>query len=167
MMSTTVPDYKRQALEKRLAQLLEEHQAANDQLGRTLGAADTLKLKRQIEALDSEIEQVDRELKELQSAADRPGVSIPASTGEYDLAAVRELLLRAFTAADLRRLFLYTAHPELRLLGQEFAEGDGLARMVDKAIEQCVTKDLLADLLREVQRANPRMYARFESRLGA
>jgi len=157
-----IADYKRPVLERRLAQLLEEHQAASDQLGRTLGAVETIKLKRQIEALESEIEQVDRQLKELESA---PGPSAPApqtATRQYNPAAVRDLLLKAFTAADFRRLFLYTSHPDLRSLVQEFGSGDGLAKMVDTAIEQCATRDLLPDLLREVQKANPRMYARHE-----
>jgi hypothetical protein len=160
-----IADYKRRALEKRLAQLLEEHQAATEQLGRTLAAVDTIRLKRQVEALESEIEEVNRELKGQSSAAGSPAVSPPASAGAYDLAAVRDLLLQAFTAADFRRLFLYTGHPDLRSLVQEFGDGEGLATMVDRAIEYCVTRDLLLDLLREVQGANPRMYGRYEPRL--
>ena len=67
--------------------------------------------------------------------------------------------------ADCRRLFLYTAHPDPWSLVQEFGDGDGLAKMVDTAIEQCTTKDLLPDLPREIEKANPRMYARYESQL--
>ena len=160
-----VADYKRRALEQRLAQLLEEHRAANDQLGRTLSDVERIRLKRQIEALESEIDEVDQELKGPQSRADLASISPPASTGEYDLAVVRDLLLRAFTAADFRRLFLYTSHPDLGLLTHEFGEGEGLASMVDTVIEQCKTKDLLPDLLHEVRGANPWMYARYEPRL--
>ena len=38
--------------------------------------------------------------------------------------------------------------------------------MVEKAIIYCDKRNLLAALLAEVERANPRQYARFESRLG-
>jgi hypothetical protein len=82
---------------------------------------------------------------------------------DSDLADVRDLLLAAFTDADLRRLFVYTMHTELQPLAQEFSEGDGLAAMVDKTIQFCQTRDLLPDLLREVKRARPRHYARYES----
>ena len=84
----------------------------------------------------------------------------------YGPAAVRDLLLAAFAAEDLRRLFLYTANAELRPLTGEFGPSDGLADMVDRVIAFCRTRALFPDLLREVQRANPRQYAQFASRLG-
>jgi hypothetical protein len=80
---------------------------------------------------------------------------------------VRELLLAAFTAADLRRLFFYTSQRELRPVVEELSPNDGLAAMADKAIEFCLARDLLPTLLREVERANPRRYATFASRLRA
>jgi hypothetical protein len=82
-----------------------------------------------------------------------------------DLSAVRDLLLDAFAAADLRRLVLYTGNAELRRLGQEFADGDGLTAMVEKAIRFCQARQLLPDLLREVERENPRQYRRYAHRL--
>ena len=102
-----------------------------------------------------------------------PAPSAPAPAGSPgssslpgpDLSAVRDLLLDAFTAADLRRLVLYTGNAELRPLGQEFADGDGLAAMVEKAIRFCQARDLLPDLLREVERENPRQYRRYAHRL--
>jgi hypothetical protein len=98
-------------------------------------------------------------------ARGRPQPLAPSDTRDYDLAAVRDLLLAAFSAPDLRRLFLYTANAELRPLAQQFSPSDGLADMVDRVTEFCHTRDLLADLLAEVQRANPRQYARFAPRL--
>lgn len=89
----------------------------------------------------------------------------PSSIPSPRPAAVRDLLLAAFTADDLRRLFLYTENPDLRPLSAEFASSDGLVDMVDKAVEYCDTRALLPDLLREVQRANPRQYARFAQSL--
>jgi hypothetical protein len=90
----------------------------------------------------------------------------PSTGGGPDLQVVRDLLLAAFTADDLRRLFLYTANAELRPLTREFSPRDGLAAMADKAIEFCQVRDLLPELLAEVQRANPRQYARFAPGLG-
>jgi hypothetical protein len=83
-----------------------------------------------------------------------------------DLAVVRDLLLAAFTVPDLRRLFLYTTDAELRPLLKAFSPNDGLATMADRAIEYCQIRNLLPNLLCEVQRANPRQYARFAEWLG-
>jgi hypothetical protein len=94
-----------------------------------------------------------------------PQPPTPSDTRSYDLAALRDLLLAAFAAPDLRRLFLYTANTELRPLAQEFSPSDGLVAMVDRVIEFCQTRDLVPDLLQEVQRANPRQYAHFAPRL--
>jgi hypothetical protein len=98
-------------------------------------------------------------------AAERDGYE-PATGRGPDLQVVRDLLLAAFTASDFRRLFLYATHAELRPLTQEFSPSDGLAAMAGKAIEFCQVRDLLPELLAEVQRANPRQYARFAGRLG-
>jgi hypothetical protein len=61
---------------------------------------------------------------------------------------------------------LYTSNPDLRPVKAEFGSSDGLTAMIDKTITYCQTRDLLTALLAEVQRANPRQYARFESQLG-
>jgi hypothetical protein len=160
-----ISGYKRRALERRLAQLLEEHEAATDQLGRTLAAVDTLRLKRQVEALEREIEEVNSELEGQPRSAGSAAVPPPASAATYNLATVRDLLLHAFTAADLRRLLFYTMQADLRPLVQEFGEGEGLAKMVDRAIEYCVARDLLPVLLREIEEARPRVYRHYVSRL--
>jgi hypothetical protein len=85
----------------------------------------------------------------------------------YDLAAVRDLLLEAFTAVDLRRLFEYSERPELRPVVREFGAGDGLTDVADKAIAFCRTRDLLPELLAEVARLRPRPYARYRERVGS
>ena len=90
-----------------------------------------------------------------------------AGTGGYDLAVVRTLLLAAFTGPELNRLFLYAHHPGLRPVIQEFSEADGPAARVDKGIAYCLAHGSLPDLLREVERANPRQYARYAARLRA
>jgi hypothetical protein len=99
-------------------------------------------------------------------AGDIPRESAAAAdAGGQVPAAVRDLLLAAFTAEDLRRLFLYTSNADLHPLLQAFSPSDGLAAMVDKTITFCQTRDLLPDLLREVEGANPRQYAHFAQRL--
>ena len=93
-----------------------------------------------------------------------PGPGAETAQG-YDLAAVRDLLLAAFTAEELRSLFLYTSSAGLRPLTREFSPTDGMAAMVDRVIEFCLTRALLPELLHEVEQANPDQYAQFESRL--
>ena len=56
---------KRKALERRLADLSVEYEAANGQLSYTQAAVDRLRIQRQLEALETEIGQVDAELKTL------------------------------------------------------------------------------------------------------
>jgi hypothetical protein len=96
-----------------------------------------------------------------------PPPAAPPDTGGYNLAAVRDLLPAAFTAPDLRRLFLYTANDDLRPLTQLFSPNDGLAAMVERTIEFCLTRNLLPILLQEVERANPRQYAQHAHQLRA
>jgi hypothetical protein len=87
---------------------------------------------------------------------------VSSSTPAVSAAVVRELLLAAFTTDDLRRLFVYTSNAALRPVVNEFSPNDGPASLADKAIIYCQKRDLLPALLREVQKANPRQYARFE-----
>ena len=101
-----------------------------------------------------------------QGAGAEPAASHgPEAAQGYDLAAVRGLLLAAFGAEELRRLFLYTSSAGLRPLTREFGPSDGLVTMVDRVIRFCLTRALFPDLLREVRQANPGQYARFEPRL--
>lgn len=86
-------------------------------------------------------------------------------TQAYDLAVVRDLLLAAFTADDLRRVILYTSLPALKPLIHQFSAGDGLAAMVEKTTTFCHKQDCIDDLLTEVKTANSRQFSRFESRL--
>jgi tetratricopeptide (TPR) repeat protein/MoxR-like ATPase len=81
----------------------------------------------------------------------------------YDLAAIRELLLAAFTPEELRR-FLQD-RSDLRPILNRIGPSDGLQDMVDEVIEYCEQQLLIDDLLREVRDDNPRQYERFEPRL--
>ena len=61
--SPTMRALKRKTLEKRLAELSAEYEAANGQLGYALAAVDRVRIQRQVEALEAEISKVDAELK--------------------------------------------------------------------------------------------------------
>ncbi|MFX0196429.1 MAG: trypsin-like peptidase domain-containing protein [Candidatus Hodarchaeota archaeon] len=60
-------DAKRETLEKRLANLVEEYQAASDQLGRTRDDVDRIRIERQIKELERKMKDVDSELGSLPS----------------------------------------------------------------------------------------------------
>ena len=61
-MSYSLPEYKRSALERRRADLIEEFDAINAQLGRTLSDVDRLKLEREQRHLGEQIEEIDQQL---------------------------------------------------------------------------------------------------------
>ena len=83
----------------------------------------------------------------------------------YNLRAVHDLLVKAYKAEDLRRLFLYSDNVELRPLRDEVTDADGLEQMVEKAIRYCEPRALLADLLGEVEKGRPKVFARFAGKL--
>jgi hypothetical protein len=53
-------------LQRRLDDLLADHEAANNQLSNALGEVERNRLRRQVEALEQEIAQVEQQLQELQ-----------------------------------------------------------------------------------------------------
>ena len=61
-MTEPLSDYKRRALEQQRKALLEEYEAANEQLAQMLSAADQTKIKRQIADLEEKIQEVERQL---------------------------------------------------------------------------------------------------------
>ena len=77
----------------------------------------------------------------------------------YNTAAIRQLLLAAFTAEDLRR-FCYD-RPTFRPVVSRFGPGHGLDDMVDELITYCENYLLFPELLAELKQHNPRQYARF------
>lgn len=89
----------------------------------------------------------------------------PPEAEGYDLRVVRELLLAGFSVKDLSRMIHDSTHRQLRQLINEFSPDDGLADRVDKTLEYCEDKALVAVLLAEVERENPGQYKRFEPRL--
>jgi N-acetylmuramoyl-L-alanine amidase len=61
-VSNPVPNYKRKALEKRRAALIEDYEAASAQLDRALADVDRLRLQRQADDLERQIQAIDDEL---------------------------------------------------------------------------------------------------------
>jgi hypothetical protein len=78
------------------------------------------------------------------------------------IAAIRDLLEAAFTVQTLNR-FCWD-HQAFRPIRKQFSPGHGLADIVDLVIEYCETSLLWDELLAGVKEANPRQYARFETR---
>jgi Sulfatase-modifying factor enzyme 1 len=84
-------------------------------------------------------------------------------TTSYNIAAVRQLLMAAFTVEDLRRFC--EDRPTLRPIIARFGPEQGLDDLVDEVIVYCRTHLLWDELLVEVQKENPLQYARFEPML--
>lgn len=61
-MSNSLPDFKKRALEKRLESLLEEYRTVNAQIDSELTVGNRLRLQRQAEALEQDIERVRQDL---------------------------------------------------------------------------------------------------------
>jgi hypothetical protein len=84
---------------------------------------------------------------------------------DYNLRAIRELILAAFTAEELRALVAYDE--ELGPLRHEFSPGDAIIDMADKSIDYCLRFVLMEHFLSLVEAERPAQYARFEGRLRA
>lgn len=79
---------------------------------------------------------------------------------KYNLSAIRDLLLGAFSAEELKALFYYSENPDLRDVVHQFMPSASLLAWVQKAVGYCERRDLLDALLAEVKSANPRVYAK-------
>ena len=82
---------------------------------------------------------------------------------EYNLRAIRELLLAAFSAEELRALIVYDE--KLGPLQHEFSPSDAIIDMADKTIDYCQRFLLMEYFLELVEEERQRQYARFEGRL--
>ena len=78
---------------------------------------------------------------------------------EYNMAAIRQLLLAAFPPEELRR-FCYD-RPDFRPVVRRFSPRHSLEDMADALITYCDTYLLFPELLAELKQQNPRQYARF------
>ena len=82
---------------------------------------------------------------------------------DHNLRAIRELILTAFSAEELRALVAYDE--ELGPLRHEFSPSDAIIDMADKTIDYCFRFVLMEYFLSLVREERPRQYARFEGRL--
>ena len=85
----------------------------------------------------------------------------------YDVRAIRELLLEAFTAEEFQDLLYFAKTPDLKKVADKFAPGDSYPSMVRKAVRYCDSHYLLCELLAEAKDANPRAFEQFEGTLRA
>lgn len=82
---------------------------------------------------------------------------------QYNLSAIRELLLAAFSVKELRRLFL--EHQDFQSLRATFGPDIGSDDIIDQVFEYSRTQLLWDELLAAVQGANPTQYERFAARI--
>lgn len=98
------------------------------------------------------------------STPDQVNDKAPAQNKTPDIAAIRNLLLDAFTADGLRQ-FCHD-RPHLRPILDQFGSKQGLAGMVEEVITYCEKRPLFDHLLDEVKAYNPTQYDRFAAVLG-
>jgi hypothetical protein len=79
---------------------------------------------------------------------------------EYDLARIRKLLSRAFTAPELRRFC--QDRPVFSPVLEWFGPSQSFADWVDALIDYCQTNMLFPELLEEVRKVKPRRFAAHE-----
>jgi hypothetical protein len=101
----------------------------------------------------------------VRNSGDSGGAASHKPVAEPSLSAVYDLLVAAFTPEDLVRFFKYSPNSALRPVVNDFGPVDGLSTLADKAVTFCEKRGLLPDLLAEVQRKNPAMFARHEPML--
>ena len=77
---------------------------------------------------------------------------------DHNIAAIRKLLIAAFTAEEVHRFC--QDRPLFQPIVDRFGPNDGLDDMVDEAIIYCQKRFLFDQLLDEVQRYNPTQYDR-------
>jgi tetratricopeptide (TPR) repeat protein len=81
--------------------------------------------------------------------------------------AIRDFLLSAFDADELKGLLYFADEPDLRDAEGEFLPRESLPVWVDKAVEYCERHDLLDQLLAEIERARPAQFHRLREKLRA
>ncbi len=82
---------------------------------------------------------------------------------DYDIAAIRSLMLDAFTAEELERFC--QERPAFDPVRDEFGPRFSFNDMIDATLDYCDRQRLLPDLLAEIEQLNPRQYARYRDRL--
>jgi formylglycine-generating enzyme required for sulfatase activity len=162
--STELTTRQRQRLQKKLASLQQPRDLLIEKISRLRTAQvieTSVTVKFQLEQqllndeaelarLDDEIERVEQELQNGEMGND---------TSDYNLKAIHQLLLEAFTPEELRRFCRDL--PTFRPVTKRFGPGQGLDDMADELITYCDTRLLFPELLAALKQHNPRQYARF------
>lgn len=102
-----------------------------------------------------EIEDIEAEIEKLQADL--------ATRFDYNLVAIRDLLMEAFSAEDLRRLVF--EQPEFRSLYESSSSKMSKSEMIYRLIEYSERRLLMNELLRVIRDYNPRQYRRYENQL--
>lgn len=82
---------------------------------------------------------------------------------EYNIQAVRELLVKALSAEELRNICYY--REEFRDVYERLAPETGKSAVIDLLLEYAERRVLIKGLLDEVERRNPRGFALFRDRV--
>jgi hypothetical protein len=90
--------------------------------------------------------------------------SVSDAAPDYNIPAIRALMMEAFTPQDLRRFC--QDHPFLRPVISTFGPNQGLDDMVDEVIDHCETRFLWEELLEAVSVARWGQYRRYQPDLG-
>jgi hypothetical protein len=81
-MANNLREMKKRLLEERRANVLEEYQAANDQLSRELSAVNEKRIKRQIEKLEADLREIETELAKISPISVTPDKPAPPDETE-------------------------------------------------------------------------------------
>lgn len=148
-MSNDFNSRRKTILEKRLAELYEEYEAAYAQLGRMLSDTDALKIKRQIDYLDEAIKEVEGQLAGIgqedegegngrQTANERAN---PENADAAYLVKLTDILNTRFDLSELNSLAFYLS------LELDDLPGEGKQRKVEELIKYLNRHQKLAELV--------------------
>jgi hypothetical protein len=113
-MATSLPAYKRKALEDRKSKLVEEYEVVSQQLNSSLEAGQSLRLQRQLDRLEREIAEVDAKLAGTSSSrpTSQPHERMQGIPSELSTP-LRETLLQCAELSNPQMLQAVFAHESL------------------------------------------------------
>jgi chromosome segregation ATPase len=146
-MTASFLEIKRHNLEKRLSGLFEEYEAASKQLNRTLAETDRIRLQRQLDNLEQEIQQLESDLTQLPGPD--PTEAVPKNVpkiNEPDKAALRAAIMTRYSleqvktlcedcGVDYEALGQLAKEPLVRELIRELERRGELGRLAEKVHE--------------------------------
>lgn len=151
-MSNDFNTRRKTILEKRLAELYEEYEAAYGQLGRMLGDTDALKIKRQIAYLDEAIKEVEQQLGQLSERSDKEGNDrhtagnkAAAAAETVDVAYLVKLTDILNARFDLSELGTFAFYLSIDL---DDLPGEGKRRKAEELVKYLNRHQRLAELVR-------------------